>query len=385
MPRGAPRPRHRPATANAWCRSSAASDWRAMTSTARRCGPKKLGPFRDEFGSASSPILVDGKISSVRRPRSRQLLDGRRRRERRNAVADPARRLHAQLCHAGRVGGRRPQADRRGRRAGSWWATTWPAASQLWSLDGFARIVNTTPAVVDDTLYVCTWSPGGDTDARIAMEPWSTALDLWDKNKNSKLENEELPGWRSPLAVLSHRLEQRPGARRSRVEQVCPAVRAGPEHAGRPAARRSGPAAADGVGIQARLALRGQPAGLSRAGVFMVKDGGVVTLLDAANGKLIKQARARGARQLLRFAVAGDGKIYTASGAGVGDRLCGHASIGSPGVARLRRAHRRHARSCRRPHLLSHRKRPCIASGCASCLSTPCGNSAANLPAGLIV
>ena len=44
----------------------------------------------------------------------------------------------------------------------------------LWTVDGLARIVNTTPVVDGDMLYVATWSPGGDTDARIGMEPWET-------------------------------------------------------------------------------------------------------------------------------------------------------------------------------------------------------------------
>ena len=54
-----------------------------------------------------------------------------------------------------------------------------------------------------------------------------------------------------------------------------------------------------------------------RGRLFLVKDGGVVTLLDAVNGKLVKQGRARGEGNYYASPVAGDGKIYAASGGGV--------------------------------------------------------------------
>ena len=54
-----------------------------------------------------------------------------------------------------------------------------------------------------------------------------------------------------------------------------------------------------------------------RENVFLVKDGGVITLLDAANGKLVKQGRARGEGNYYASPVGGDGKVYLCSGQGV--------------------------------------------------------------------
>jgi outer membrane protein assembly factor BamB len=48
----------------------------------------------------------------------------------------------------------------------------------------------------------------------------------------------------------------------------------------------------------------------------MVKDGGVVTLLEASSGKLVKQMRARGGGNYYASPAGGDGKIYTASKGG---------------------------------------------------------------------
>ena len=47
------------------------------------------------------------------------------------------------------------------------------------------------PATGEGLLFISAWSPGGDTDARIAMEPWSEAVRLWDKNKDGLLTLEE--------------------------------------------------------------------------------------------------------------------------------------------------------------------------------------------------
>src|SRR5205823_4732927 len=62
----------------------------------------------------------------------------------------------------------------------------------LWIQDGLARIVNTTPTQANGLLFVATWSPGGDSDSRLAMEPWPTAVSKWDKNNDGKLTREEV-------------------------------------------------------------------------------------------------------------------------------------------------------------------------------------------------
>jgi outer membrane protein assembly factor BamB len=49
----------------------------------------------------------------------------------------------------------------------------------------------------------------------------------------------------------------------------------------------------------------------------MVKDGGIVTRLDTASGRLLSDERLPGAGSYYASPVAGDGKIYFASEAGV--------------------------------------------------------------------
>ena len=49
----------------------------------------------------------------------------------------------------------------------------------------------------------------------------------------------------------------------------------------------------------------------------MVKDGGIITTLDASNGEALKQARAIGGGSYYASIVAGDGKVYLISEGGV--------------------------------------------------------------------
>ena len=50
--------------------------------------------------------------------------------------------------------------------------------------------------------------------------------------------------------------------------------------------------------------------------LYLIRDGGVVTCLEAASGKLLAQARLPGRGKYFSSAVAGDGKVYCVSDRG---------------------------------------------------------------------
>lgn len=276
---------------------------------------KKLGPFRDEFGSASSPVLVDGKVilnedhdldsflMAVRQGDGETLWqtprEGFTRSYATPVVWEVAGRKQIVVAGALQLVAYDPSGGK-----------------PLWSLDGFARIVNTTPTRSDDTLYVCTWSPGGDSDARIAMEPWDTALQLWDADKNRKLEIEELPAGEVRARFFridlnsDQALDEPEWGKYARIFELAQNTLV--------ALRPGEPGQPPRVAWQYK---RGLPYVASplvyRGTVFLVKDGGVATVLDAATGKLLKQGRARGEGNYYASPVGGDGKVFVASGGGV--------------------------------------------------------------------
>jgi outer membrane protein assembly factor BamB len=276
---------------------------------------KRLGPFRDEFGAASSPILLDGKlilsedhdldsyIMALRADTGDVVWQTPR---------DGFTRSYATPV-VWQVAGR-PQIVV----AGTLQLVAYDPADghPLWSLDGFARIVNTTPTLSGELMYVCTWSPGSDSDARIGMEPWETALAMWDKNTDGKLQNSELPAGEVRTRFFridlnsDQALDEVEWGKYARLFELAEntLVALKPSTSGGPPEimwqyRRGLPY------VPSPLVYRGQ--------VFLIKDGGIVTVLDAATGKLVKQARGRGEGNYYASPVGGDGKIYTASGNGV--------------------------------------------------------------------
>ncbi len=276
---------------------------------------KKLGPFRDEFGSASSPILVDDKlilsedhdldsfVMAVRQEDGETLWQTPR---------DGFTRSYATPV-IWENGGKKQIVI-----AGALQLVAYDLADghPLWSLDGFARIVNTTPAKLGDTLFVCTWSPGGDTDARIAMEPWATALAQWDKNGNRKLENGELPAGEVRSRFFRIDLDSDQALNEEEWNQYARLFEMAQNTM--VALRASAPGEPPRAVWEYKRGLPYVSSPLVYQGnVVLVKDGGVITLLDAAHGRLIKQSRARGDGNYYASPVGGDGKVYLCSGPGV--------------------------------------------------------------------
>ena len=276
---------------------------------------RKMGPFRDEFGSSSSPILVDGKVILCEDHDLDSFLLAVRADDGETVWRTPREGFTRSYSTpvVWEVDGKKQIVV-----AGALELVAYDPADgrELWSRDGFARIVNPTPATSDGTLYVCTWSPGGDTDARIAMEPWSLALAQWDKNKNEILEKTELPAGNVQARFYridlddSQSLDEAEWNTYARIFELAqnalaalvPGANGGPPR----------------LKWDYRRGLSYVPSPLVYRGyVLMVKDGGIVTLLDAATGKPVKQMRARGQGSYYASPAGGDGKIYTASKAGV--------------------------------------------------------------------
>ena len=185
---------------------------------------------------------------------------------------------------------------------------------------------------------------------------------MWDQNKDGQLENAELPAGevRSRFFRIDLNSDQsldeaewnKYAAIFELAQNTMVALRPEP----------TGGAAAAGLGVQARLALRGQPAGLSRPGRAGQGRRHRHRCSTPPRGKLVKQARGRGEGNYYASPVGGDGKIYVASGGGVVTVFRAGDEAGDSLVARLWRADRRHARASPTAASTFARRRPCIAS-----------------------
>jgi outer membrane protein assembly factor BamB len=277
----------------------------------------KMGPFQDEYGAGSSPIVVDGKVIL-------------------NQDHDTDSFMMAVDGATGKVAWRTPRPDavrsystpavwrRNGRVellvAGALELASYDAATgkKLWWVNGLARIVIPTPVPLGDTVYMASWAPGGDTGRRLALDPWPVALAKWDANHDGKLsrseikDNEVLDRFYRMDLNLDGVLEQAEWERHAevfrRAQNVLLAIK---------------PA---GEGDLTSTAVvwkhtRGVPyvatPTLDNGVLYMVKEGGIVTKLDAATGQLLQEERAAGVGNYFSSPVAGDGKVYLSSEQGV--------------------------------------------------------------------
>ena len=262
---------------------------------------KPMGPFQDEFGASSSPVLADGLVIL-------------------NEDHDIDCHVIALNQKDGSIAWRTPRPgftrsystpviwdSGKGKQvivAGALQLAAYDLKNgkKLWWVDGLSRIVDSTPVVANNMIYVATWTPGGDTQNRISMEPYPLALKRYDKNSDGKVGKSELP----PGAVLTRfyridldqdqKLDEQEWNAHSRVfrlaQNVAMAVRPGGK----------GNVTKDRVKWVSRVGLPTVPSPLSFQGVlYMVKDGGIVTTLDAAGGKTLNARPSARRRRVLRF------------------------------------------------------------------------------------
>ncbi|MBC7966197.1 MAG: PQQ-binding-like beta-propeller repeat protein [Fuerstia sp.] len=279
---------------------------------------RPMGPFQDEFGASSSPVLVGDKVVLNEDHDIDSFLIALD--QTTGEVAWKTAREEATRSYATPV-----VFDNQGRTeilvAGSRQLAAYDPndGKKLWWFDGLSRIVDSTPVVVNGEIYFATWTPGGDSDDRIRMEPFSTALTSFDKNSDGEIGKDELPEG-SPILERFFRIDLSQNQRLNqqewekhalvfeRAQNIAAAIRPGTD----------GPVPAENVNWKYQRSLPTVPSSVVYDGVlYMVKDGGILTSLDASSGEALKQARLPGGGSYYASVVAGDGKVYLISEDGV--------------------------------------------------------------------
>lgn len=185
---------------------------------------------------------------------------------------------------------------------------------EAWTVTGISRIVNMTPTVgPDGTLFVAAWAPGGDSTNRIDVSPFSTVVER-DANNNGVLEEDETPP--GPIKMRFNQIDRDKDGHITEQEyesmrgvfdaahNVMVAIRPGGK----------GNITETHVSWRHERGLPYVPSPVVYGGtVFFVKNGGIVSSLDAETGELLKTARVSGTANYYASPVAGDGKVYLLS------------------------------------------------------------------------
>lgn len=275
-----------------------------------------LGPFSNFHGMGASPILVDGKLVLV----CDQDLDAF------IIAVDPAdgeilwKRARPDFVHSFST----PVVHQSGAGSpeiivpGSYRMTGYDVEGrELWRLDGLTYQVKSGPVVAGERLYFSGWAVGGEPGVRLELPPFEEMRERFDRNGDSELTRQEIPAdwlpgnWEMHDRNKNGTMNARDWAhyRARRVsENACLGIRLG----GRGDVtrthllwrhQRSVPEVASPILYQGVL--------------YLVRNGGIVTALEPASGRVLKLGRLREALEgFYSSPVAGDGKVYMVSDAG---------------------------------------------------------------------
>jgi outer membrane protein assembly factor BamB len=206
-------------------------------------------------------------------------------------------------------------------------------SSERWSLDGLFGSAIPTPIAADGLLFIVSQWSGGDQDDRLKMWSFDELLEKYDRNKDGLLSPDEIPpdlllyrrdpkskeGDISLLSMFNAFDTNRDGLL-DRNEWQAASQFATHLDNGLLAVRTEG----QGGAVRARVVWREKkslpevPTPLAYHGrLYLVKNGGFLTCLETATGKLLYRERLGEGGIYYASPVAGDGKVYVAAESGV--------------------------------------------------------------------
>lgn len=272
---------------------------------------KPMGPFNNDFGAGSSPIIVDDWVILCQDHDTDSFLAAIDKRTGKTIWQTDRREFPRNYCTPviWEVDGKRQIVIAATLRVVGY---DFETGKEIWTVRGISRTVCMTPVVGDDQrLYVAGWAAGGDADAPIRVEPFEVVAPQTDANGNGTFEEDELP--EGPIKQRFTQVDRNKNGSldsteyeffRSLFEQGRNVVLA---------IRPRGVGDVTGTHVEWQ-ATRFVPFCASplyyRGMVFTVKDGGIFCSLEAATGKPLKQGRVPGTGSYYSSPVAGDGKIY---------------------------------------------------------------------------
>ena len=278
---------------------------------------QKMGPFNNDFGAASSPIIVDDQVILCQDHDTNSFLLAvdkrtgatRWRTDRsefpRNfctpVVWEFNGRKHLVIAATLRVVGYDPATG-----------------TEQFTVRGISRTVCMTPVVGDkNRLYVAGWAAGGDADSPIRLPAFGDVIMAHDANKDQRLSDDELPS-----GDVKQRFSQIDRDNDNQIDQKEYDFFRSLFEQGRNLVMAINPGAQGEASAThvAWTSTRFVPFCASpvfhRGFIFTVKDGGIASLLDAETGKMLKTGRLPHTGEYYSSPVAGDGKIYCCNQAG---------------------------------------------------------------------
>jgi outer membrane protein assembly factor BamB len=279
----------------------------------------RMGPFNNEFGAGTSPIITGDKVILVQDHDTDSFLLAVDKRTGKKLWRTDRSEFPRNYCSPilWETGGKQTVAVAATLRVVGYDVES---GKEVWTVRGLSRAVCMTPVVGEDGwLYVAGWARGGDVDERILIPEWSVATKDWDADKNGTLEEKELPSGNDIQRRFGQFDRDKTGSIteaeyvwyrdvfETAVNRVI-AIRPG----------GTGDLTESNVAWEFRKFLPFCSSPLAANGyVFLVKNGGIVTSLDGHSGEAIETGRVPGTGNYYASPVTGDNKVYLADEKGV--------------------------------------------------------------------
>ncbi len=183
---------------------------------------------------------------------------------------------------------------------------------EAWTVRGISRSVSCTPSVGEDgNLYIAGWAAGGDENEPIRIEPFDDVASLRDADQSGTLEEQELEKGAVLQRYSQVDRDKNGHVTKSEYEQFRGLMNDGKNLV---ISIKQG---AKGDATETHLRWKhpklipfcASPV-LVNGLLFTIKDGGLLQCLNANTGKPTKQQRLEASDDYYASPVAGDGKVY---------------------------------------------------------------------------
>lgn len=278
------------------------------------------GPFNNPMGLAASPIYVNGKVIQVCDSETGSYMYAADAKSGkivwRNERPYSLRGFSTPVLYEPESGGLQVVV------AGSYELAAFDVESgeKIWFVQALTWQLKPTPVIDGDYAYVLGWAGNADLGLQEEIPLFGKILAEYDDDQDGKLSREELlPVFGRKVSKnlgsfdldLTGFMEERDWEHHRRKKKVVNAIR-------KIKLGGKGDRSADAVQWSYYKSLPNVPSPLLYNGVvYLSKDAGVFTALDAASGEVLKQGRLREAMdRYFASPVAADGKVFAADEAG---------------------------------------------------------------------
>jgi outer membrane protein assembly factor BamB len=274
---------------------------------------RPMGPFNNDFGAAVSPLIVDDWVILSQDHDSDSFLMAIDKHTGETVWRTDRSEFPRNYCTPviAQVDGKRQIVV-----AGTLRVVGYEFATgkELWTVRGIARAACSSPAIGDDgTVYIASWAGGAEPGARIKVGPFDQVAAARDSNGNGVFEIEELEEG-GPIHRRFSQVDRDNSQTIDRNEyeyfrnlfdtsrNVVLAIKPG----------GSGDVTKSRVAWEFTRYVPFIASPVYDNGLlFTVKDGGILTTLNATTGEPIKTARLPGSGAYYSSPVAADGKVYS--------------------------------------------------------------------------